>query len=58
MTTVEIRLECLVLAHRHDKEVKDIVERAKKFEEYLTEGTEEDDKKESSKKVGNSKRAN
>lgn len=36
MTAVEIRLECLRLAHRHDLPTETIVERAKGYEAYVS----------------------
>ena len=36
MTAVEIRLECLRLAHRHDLQQETIVERAKAYEAYVS----------------------
>lgn len=38
MTTDEIRVEILKLAHRHDLEPQQVVERAKVLEAYVTEG--------------------
>lgn len=37
MTPAEIRIECLKLAHRADREPEDILRRAREFEKYVVE---------------------
>lgn len=36
MTPEEIRIECLKLAHRHDREPAQVVETAKAYEGFVT----------------------
>lgn len=36
MTPEEIRIECLKLAHRHDREPAQVVENAKVYEDYIS----------------------
>jgi hypothetical protein len=33
-----IRLECLQLAHRHDKDAQSVIDRAAQYERFVTEG--------------------
>ena len=35
MTLEEIRIECLKLAHRHDREAAQVVEHAKVYEKFV-----------------------
>lgn len=39
LTPEAIRLECLQLAHRHDKDAQSVIDRAAQYERFVSEGT-------------------